>query len=113
MYGVATVELGSCVSSLMKYVVDHDIPRFCQFATRVFDVEMNHFDPKQTALEGIRRLECFFKSIDMPIRLHELGVCDQRFEEMAHKLTRGGTSTIGNFVQLNEADCREIYEMMV
>ena len=47
----------------MKYVYRQDPERFVQFAVRVFGVEQNFHHPEQTILEGIRRLEDFFRRI--------------------------------------------------
>lgn len=97
----------------MKFVYQHDIMRFCQFASRVFNVEIDYFDPERTAREGIAALEVFFKSIGMPVRLAEIGITDNRFEEMANRLTKNDTCTCGHFVPLTFADCKAIYELMV
>jgi hypothetical protein len=43
----------------MKYVYKEDVDRFVQFATRVWDVEMDFSNPERTALEGIYRLTQF------------------------------------------------------
>jgi hypothetical protein len=43
----------------MKYVYKEDVDRFVQFATRVWDVEMDFSNPDRTALEGIYRLTQF------------------------------------------------------
>jgi alcohol dehydrogenase YqhD (iron-dependent ADH family) len=114
LYGVTHgAGLAVVFPAWMKYVYRHDLPRFCQFATRVFDVEMDQFNPEKTALEGIYRLERFLSSIGMPIRLKELGINDDRFDEMANKATRGGSGKIGNFMPLYKNDCKEIYRLMV
>lgn len=114
LYGITHgAGLAVVTPAWMKYVYKHDIARFCQFATRVFDVEMNQFDPESTALEGIRRLEAFLHSIGMPIRMNELGITDNRFNEMANRTTRNDKKTIGNFVKLKAEDCSKIYELMI
>lgn len=114
LYGVTHgAGLAVVFPAWMKYVLKHDVPRFCQFAGRVFDVEMDHFNPEKTALEGISRFESFLSSIGMPIRLKELGINDDRFDEMAGKVTRGGASKSGSFVQLDRNACKEIYKLMV
>lgn len=94
----------------MKYVYKHDVKRFCQFAVRVFGVDMDWFDPEKTALEGIARLEAFLVSIGMPIRLEGLGITDDQLNLLAEKAA--GEHGIGNFVKLDKADCRKIYELM-
>ncbi|MFA6984501.1 MAG: iron-containing alcohol dehydrogenase, partial [Sedimentibacter sp.] len=81
----------------MKYVYRHDVNRFAQYATRVWNVEPDFFNLEKTALEGINRLERFYKEeLNLPITLSGLKVPDDRFEEMAEKATEKGP--IGNFV---------------
>ncbi len=113
LYGIAHgAGLAVVTPAWMKYVFKHDIPRFCQFASRVFDVEMNYFNPEETALTGIYKLEEFFKKLAMPTRLADLGITDNQFQLMAAKTTGQGTHTIGNFAKLSENDCCQIYELM-
>ncbi|SHF49106.1 hypothetical protein SAMN02746089_02021 [Caldanaerobius fijiensis DSM 17918] len=95
----------------MKYVYKHDINRFVQFAVRVWDVDMNFENPEETALEGIKRLEDFFRSIGLPVRLSEINISDDRFEEMADKATNRGQKTVGQFVQLGREDIINIYNL--
>lgn len=113
LYGIAHgAGLAVVTPAWMKYVFKHDIPRFCQFASRVFNVEMNYFNPEETALTGICKLEEFFKKIAMPTRLADLGITDGQFKLMAAKTTSQGARTIGNFVKLTENDCCQIYKLM-
>lgn len=113
LYGIAHgAGLAVVTPAWMKYVYKHDLSRFCQFAVRVFDVDMNYFTPEETALAGIQKLEEFLKSIHMPLRLPDLGIDDSQFELMAGKTTNQGARTIGNFVKLTTDDCVKIYELM-
>lgn len=91
----------------MKQVYESDIARFAQFAVRVWDVPYDFASPERTALEGIRRLEAFFKSIGLPTTLEELGVPRDRLEEMAKKSTEKGP--LGSFVKLGAAEVLSIY----
>lgn len=97
----------------MKYVYRHDLPRFAQWANRVWGVEADFNHPEAMALEGIRRLEEFYKRCGLPIRLGEFGIDDSRFEEMASKATRGGTHTIGSFVKLDKSAIVAILKLSV
>ena len=85
----------------MKYVLKHDVNRFVQWAVRVWDVNLDVFDPEATAREGIARMEAFFQSLGLATTLTGLGVTDDRFGEMADKGTRGDTHAVGNFVKLD------------
>jgi len=62
------------VCSWMRFIVDDAPAMLAKFANRVFDVPCNFDDPKQTALEGINRLENQFKRMGVPTTLKELGV---------------------------------------
>ena len=95
----------------MKYVYRHNIPRFVQFAVRVWNVENDFHDPEKTALEGIERTREFFGSIGLPVTLQQLGVADDRFEEMADKCTAEDTKTQGGLVKLHKQDIIEIYKL--
>lgn len=95
----------------MKYVYKHDPARFVQFAVRVFGVEQNFQNPERTILEGIRRLEDFFRRIGLPTTLAEADIPADRLEEMAAKSTANDTHTLGSFVLLKQADVLEIYKL--
>lgn len=113
LYGIAHgAGLAVVTPAWMKYVCQHDIPRFCRFAARVFDVETDYFNPEKTALAGITKLEAFFKEIGMPTTLSELGIHEEEFKLMSAKATKDSSRTIGNFVNLSADDCRRIYELM-
>lgn len=94
----------------MRHVYKNDVRRFAQFAVRVWGVEYDFQDPERTALEGIRRLEGFFRQIGLPTTLRELGVADEKtMDEMARKCTERGT--VGNFVPLATVDVRAVYAL--
>lgn len=95
----------------MKKVYRHDVARFAQFAQRVWNVDYDFADPARTALEGIRRLEVFFHEIGLPVTLKELGVKDDRLQEMARKCTERGP--VGNFVKLGRDEVLEVYKLAV
>lgn len=93
----------------MKRVYRHDVARFAQFAERVWNVDHDFADPARTALEGIRRMEVFFREIGLPVTLEELGVRDDRYQEMARKCTERGP--VGNFVKLGRDEVVEVYRL--
>ena len=95
----------------MKYVYKHDLNRFVQLAVRVWNVENNFYNPEATALEGIARLETFWKSLGLPVRISDAGIDNTKFEEMAAKATDSGARTLGNFVKLNQSDVLNIYKL--
>lgn len=95
----------------MKYVYKSNVPRFVQFASRVWNVEIDFHNQEKTALEGIQRLETFFVSLGLPVRLKAMGIGSDRIEEMADKATGSGMWTAGNFVKLKRDDIVEILKI--
>jgi len=94
--------------SWMKYVYMHRTDIFVQFAVRVWNVEPDFQSPEETVLEGIERLKVFFRQIGLPTTLRELGVPDDRLDEMALRCTDSGASRIGSFVKLGKDDVLSI-----
>ena len=97
----------------MKHVLHHDLNRFVQWAVRVWNVEMDVFNPEAVALEGIARMEAFFTSLGVGTRMKDLGITDDRIDEMADKCTDGDTRTVGNFVKLDRAAVAKILRLAV
>ncbi len=95
----------------MKYVLKHDVNRFVQWAVRVWNVELDVFDPEATGREGIARMEAFFRSLGLATTLEGLGVTDDRIAEMADKGTDGNTHTVGNFVELDRKDVEAVLRL--
>lgn len=93
-----------------SYVYKENIPRFVQFANRVFDVDVDFYDQEKTALEGIRRLRGFFGVLGAPSTLREIGVeSDEKFRKMAEDACRFGN--IGGLKTLNADDVEAIYRL--
>lgn len=97
--------LATIAPAWMRYVYKHDIPRFVRFATEVWRVPNDPFDQEAVALEGIRRTKEFFKSLGMPVTLHELGVCEEDMDFLCKN------RCAGHFVELHEEDIRKVYEL--
>ena len=96
-----------------KYIYKNEkaLPRFCQFAQRVWGIEMDFEHPERTALAGIEACENFFKSLGMPVRLSELDVDDTKFDEMAEKCTFFGKRVLKDYIPLGKTDIIEIYNL--
>ncbi len=95
----------------MKYVYKHDIDRFVQFFVRIFGVEQDFYNPENTILEGIGRLEDFFRRIGLPTTLETAQIPTDRLEEMAKKASNNDTHKLGSFVPLGEKAILEIYKL--
>ena len=100
--------LAAIWGSWARYVYEVNPERFAQFATNVFDIPCGT-DYKETALAGIEAMENFFRSVEMPTSLHELGLdlTDQQIHDLAFKCSFEDTRTIGVFKQLNMRDMKK------
>ncbi len=100
--------------SWARYVLKKDVARFAQFAVRVMHCPMNFDHPEETARAGIAALERFFRDIEMPITISELGIpdiTDAQIEEMTAKCSWNRGRTIGQFMKLDHDDIRKIYHI--
>ena len=97
--------------SWARYVLHKDVGRFAKLARLVFDVQTE--DEEAAALEGIAKMEAFFKEIDMPTSLTELGIqpTEEQYWDMAKKCTKRDMVKEGCFGQLTSADIYKIYKM--
>ncbi len=95
----------------MKYVLKRFPVRFVQFAVRVWGVEQRFDDPERTSLEGIARMEAYFKSLGLPIRLGEIGIGENHFDEIVRKTYLGRGGTVGNVIKLDKDDVRAILKL--
>jgi alcohol dehydrogenase YqhD (iron-dependent ADH family) len=105
--------LAVIVPNWMKYVYKHDLPRFVQFAVRVFDIEENFHNPEETALRGIEALRAFYTSLGMPATLKEIGIEEKDFQAIAEKTKKFDTAkgTTGNFLPLTVKDIVEVLKL--
>ena len=89
----------------MQYVYKHDVKRFVQFATRVWDVDPSGKTEEEIALKGIRAMQAFFVSIGMPATPEQGGGKKEDIPALAANVVNGHT---GHFVYLEPAQIEEI-----
>ena len=97
--------------SWARYVCAAWPERFAQYAVRVWNLEMNFENPMETALAGIKVTDDYFKSLDMPTNIRDLGVEPEKIDEMAEKCTNFGTRTLPGIKELGKTEMMEIYRM--
>lgn len=66
--------LAAISPSYYRHIMDYGLSKFKKFATNVFGVNPDGKTDKEIALEGIDKLEEFFKNIGATTKLSELGV---------------------------------------
>lgn len=93
-----------------RYVYENCLPRFNRFALNVMGVA-DTGDAKKNAMLGIEALEEFFREINMPTSLKELGVepTDEEIAELAKKCAIACGGEGGSAKKLTEEDMKEIY----
>ena len=94
----------------MTYVMDHNVMRFAQMATRIFGCEMNFNNPQATAKEGIECFKKFLSSIGMPITFEQLGAKEEDIPTLVDTFGIGDGKTDG-FVELTKEDITAIYRL--
>ncbi len=102
--------LAVIMPSWMEFVVDHNVLRFAQMAVRVFGIQMNFENPKDTALKGIKAFRRFLSDIGMPINFEQLGAKEEDIPALVEKFGLGDGRT-GGFVSLSSADITQIYKI--
>lgn len=92
-----------------RYVVEKMPNKFAMFARNVLDIS-NSGDDYRDAIKGIEILESYFKKINMPTKIIDLGLKNIKFEEMADSATDFGTKKIQGIIDLNRDDVLKIYK---
>lgn len=92
-----------------RYTYKDYVSRFAQLAVNVFGIPMNFEDQEATALEGIERMEAFFKEIGMPANFKELGITptDAHIDEILH-YAYVAAPKIGTFFDIKLEDAQNI-----
>lgn len=97
----------------MQYVYKDNIGMFVQFAVNVMGVQGSYRDPDAIIQEGIGRLQEFFRKMGLPATLSELGIGEDKLEEMARKATGeafGKEQPKGGLKKLYWQDVLAIYQ---
>lgn len=97
----------------LRYQMEVDIPRFVQFANRVFGVEIDREHPERTAERGIKALKAFFRDIGMPTNFKELGAKEEDIPKMAANCHMNNGDKLGQFRPLDLGQIEDIYRMML
>lgn len=122
--------LAAVWGSWARYVYQVKPERFAQFAVKVLGIQDDEnvlaankqgqpaqanqaASVDQLALAGIEVMEEFYRSIEMPTSITELGIelTEEQMQELAYKCTYMHTRTIGGFKELGEKEILDIYRM--
>ncbi|MBQ7158847.1 MAG: iron-containing alcohol dehydrogenase [Treponema sp.] len=114
--GMFDVAHGAGLSALWgtwaRYVYKNCLPRFKRFALTVWNIAADDTD-EAIALKGIEATEQFFRQIQMPTNMRELGITptDAQIAELAKKCAITTGNNLGSAKVLHEEDMKKIYEL--
>ena len=91
-----------------RYVLEENLPRFAQFARRVWGVSEE--DERLAALAGIEKMSEYFASLGMPQKLSDFGIPKDILSKLTELCTFGNTRTVKSYVELNQKTIQEIFE---
>jgi len=108
LYGVTHgAGLAVVFPAYLKFMAEHAPKRVTLLARRVFDVDLA--DDKEAAIEGIKRLCMFWKSLDLPLTFAQLGVENPDIDALVANLHANKGAVIGGYYPLDAQATREIY----
>jgi len=92
----------------MKYVLDdYSVEKFVEYGVNVWEIDKNQ-DRYKIANEAINMTREYFISLGIPATLREVGIEEDKLEEMAKQATRWGD--LGSFKPLKTQDVLNIYK---
>ncbi len=115
MFDVAHgASLSAVWDSWATYCLDTDPGRFARLGVKVWGLDPAGKSDRELGLEGIAAFRDFFRSLDMPVTLPELGIgvlSREQLEELAWRCTFCGKRKVGVFRVLEREDLLAIYTM--
>lgn len=97
--------------SWARYVYKSNVPRFVQWAVRVWGVTEDYEHPEYTVEKAIDMQEKYYKELGMPVSLRELNVKESDLEKLADMCSRGKTRTLPGYKPLGYEEMLDIYKM--
>lgn len=92
-----------------RYVYKENIPRFAQFARRVWEVDEE--DDSKAAISGIEKMEEFFDFLGMPLKLKSFGIDKSCIGKLADLCTFSKQRTVKSYIELNYENIKDIFEI--
>lgn len=109
-YGITHGE-GMAVVTLawLRYAAKDKPEKPAQLASRVFDIDPYNYTPEQQVLKLAEKLESYYRKLGLHTSLAQLGIGSEDFETMAKRATKGETTTVGHYIEL---DARKIVDIL-
>lgn len=111
MYGVTHgAGLSVIFPAWMEFTSKINTSKAKQLSIRVLGVSPNYLNDDVIAL-GINKLREFWKSLGLPVTMHELGVDNPDIDALVRNLHANKGEIIGNYVPLTKDMTRQILEL--
>lgn len=92
----------------MKYILNEEtLEKFVEYGVNVWGIDAKK-DKYEIANEAIDKTREYFSSLGIPSSLREVGINEEKLEEMAKQATRRGK--LGNFRALDSEDVLNIFK---
>lgn len=94
----------------MEHVLnENNLYKFKEYGINVWNIDSNLSD-MEIAKKSIEKTSEFFKSLDIPMTLREVGIDEDKFEIMAADVIEYMQGPVGNFKPLNYEDVLSIFK---
>ena len=105
--------LAAVWGSWARYVYKDGISRFTKLGEEALGIPYDKDDPERCALCAIEAMEDFFRQINMPVKISDMGIDldDRTIDELAWNCSFENTRTIGALKVLDIEDMKNIYRM--
>ena len=97
--------------SWARYVYSANIPRWLQYASHIWNLDIDFEHPEATIETAINMQEAYYAGMGMPTNLKMLGVGESALPKLALDCSRGRTRTLIGDKPLSYEDILKIYRM--
>ena len=95
----------------VRYEYRNGLHRFAQWAVNIWDAAPGD-NPEQTILEGVENMVSYFRSLDMPTTMEELGIKPEEYAYISQLTTDGDSKKLPSFGgPLTSREIQEIYRL--
>ena len=91
-----------------RYMYREDIPRFAQFARRVWGV--TETEDEKASLLGIQAMADYFAFLGMPTKIRDFGVREECLDRLAELCTYHGTRVVKSYIPLDRQTSLAIFQ---
>lgn len=102
--------LAVIIPAWMSFCAKRNPDKLWRFSINVMSVDPTGKDTEEIIDEGISELKHFYHDLGLTTNLKELTGCEPDIDKMVKSLHRNMGDTLGAYVPLSMADCKEIYE---